>query len=573
MGTLVGVTGVNEPARVVEALETLRDRLEGTRLALGVPGLREAIKTRDELVGQIEDHLLPRLRSLEAPLLVVIGGSTGAGKSTIVNSLVGNDVSASGVVRPTTRVPILVCNPSDVSWFEDDRILPGLARVTGAPSSGENVLNVVADEDVPAGMALLDAPDIDSVVSSNRELAAKLLAAADLWLFVTTAARYADAVPWEFLRTAATRSTAIAILLNRIPPEAQREVPEHLAEMLSAHALGDAPLFPIPEVDLAGGFIPDADLAPLRSWLHELSADAQARTDLIRRTLRGALVSIPARVAGIASTVESQIATAEQLREIVDRAYAAARAEVEESFQSGTLLRSEVLARWHEFLGTGDLMRTIEARIGWVRDRIKDAFTGRPAPAEEVQVALNDSIALIVTAGAERAAQRAFDSWSATGAGESLLPPSATSLEHASTGLRARSSEHIREWQRRVLELVAAEGAEKRTTGRILSIGVNGIGSALMVALFAQTGGLTGGEIAIAGGTAAVSHKVLEALFGDQAVRELTSTARSDLMTRIDELLAVEAHRYHQILAEQAPGERDAAALTDAGHAVQAALD
>jgi hypothetical protein len=190
-----------------------------------------------------------------------------------------------------------------------------------------------------------------------------------------------------------------------------------------------------------------------------------------------------------------------------------------------------------------------------------------------VQVALNDSIALIVTAGAERAAQRSFDSWNATSAGEELLPGSASSLEHASSGLRAQASEHIREWQRRVLELVAAEGAEKRTTGRILSIGVNGIGSALMVALFAQTGGLTGGEIAIAGGTAALSHKVLEALFGDQAVRDLTTKARSELMTRIEELLAVEAGRYHQILAERAPGERDAAELTDAARAVQAALD
>jgi hypothetical protein len=567
------VAGVNEATHVAGALETLRDQLEVTRLTLGVPGLSEAIRTRDELVGQIDDHLLPRLRSLESPLLVVIGGSTGAGKSTIVNSLVGNDVTATGVVRPTTRVPILVCNPSDASWFEDDRILPGLARVTGASSSGDSVLNVVLDEDVPSGMALLDAPDIDSVVSSNRELAAKLLAAADLWLFVTTAARYADAVPWEFLRTAATRSTAIAILLNRIPPEAQREVPEHLSEMLRAHDLGDAPLFPIREVDLAGGFIPDADLAPLRSWLHDLSADAQARTDLIRRTLHGALVSIPARIAGIASTVESEIAAARELRETVDRSYAAALREVEGSFQSGTLLRSEVLARWHEFLGTGDLMRTIEARIGWVRDRIRDAFTGRPAPPEEVQVALNDSIALIVTAGAERAAQRSFDSWNATSAGEAMLPGSASSLEHASSGLRAQASEHIREWQRRVLELVAAEGAEKRTTGRILSIGVNGIGSALMVALFAQTGGLTGGEIAIAGGTAALSHKVLEALFGDQAVRDLTTKARSELMNRIEELLAVEAGRYHQILAERAPGERDAAELTDAARAVQAALD
>ena len=86
---------------------------------------------RDELAGQIDDYLLPRLRQMDAPLLMVVGGSTGAGKSTLVNSLVGAEVSAAGVLRPTTRAPVLVCHPADSRWFEDDRILPGLARTTG----------------------------------------------------------------------------------------------------------------------------------------------------------------------------------------------------------------------------------------------------------------------------------------------------------------------------------------------------------------------------------------------------------------------------------------------------------
>src|SRR3712207_7304862 len=47
----------------------------------------------------------PRLRQMDAPLLMVVGGSTGAGRSTLVNSLVGAPVSASGVLRPTTRAP------------------------------------------------------------------------------------------------------------------------------------------------------------------------------------------------------------------------------------------------------------------------------------------------------------------------------------------------------------------------------------------------------------------------------------------------------------------------------------
>ena len=74
----------------------------------------------------------PRLRQMEAPVLMVVGGSTGAGKSTLVNSLIGTVVSPAGVLRPTTRHPVLACHPDDMRWFEDDRILPGLARTTGA---------------------------------------------------------------------------------------------------------------------------------------------------------------------------------------------------------------------------------------------------------------------------------------------------------------------------------------------------------------------------------------------------------------------------------------------------------
>ena len=70
------------------------------------------------------------------------------------------------------------------------------------------------------GLAILDAPDIDSVEERNRVLAAHLLAAADLWLFVTTAARYADAVPWGLLRQASERGTSVAIVPSPTGPSA-----------------------------------------------------------------------------------------------------------------------------------------------------------------------------------------------------------------------------------------------------------------------------------------------------------------------------------------------------------------
>ena len=84
----------------------------------------------------------------------------------------------------------------------------------------------------------------------------------------------------------------------------------------------------------------------------------------------------------------------------------------------------------------------------------------------------------------------------------------------------------MRAWQGVVFELVREEGAEKRTTARFASLGVNGAGLTVMLAVFAHTGGLTGAEVVVAGGTSALGQKVLEAIFGDQAVRALAAQAR-----------------------------------------------
>lgn len=72
-----------------------------------------AVALRDSLKVQVGDNLLPQLEDGDTPAIVVVGGSTGAGKSTLVNSILGEEVSAAGILRPTTKTPVLVCNPED----------------------------------------------------------------------------------------------------------------------------------------------------------------------------------------------------------------------------------------------------------------------------------------------------------------------------------------------------------------------------------------------------------------------------------------------------------------------------
>ena len=549
-------------------LERLRDDLRTVRLELQVPGTEEARRARDDLAAQVDDYILPRLRQMDAPALIVVGGSTGTGKSTLVNSLVGAVVSPAGVLRPTTRAPVLACHPDDVRWFEDDRILPGLPRVTGG-SGGPGTLQLVATPALPEGLALLDSPDIDSVLAENRALATQLLAAADAWLFVTTAARYADAVPWEFLATARERGTALSIVLNRVPDDAEREVTAHLGEMIREERI-DAVLLVVGETRLEAGRLPAAELAPVRRWLDALAADADARGDLIRRTLSGALRSLPARAGAVERAASEQLAAAADLRAAADLAYASARQDVEDALRSGSLLRGEVVARWHEVVGTGDFMRELQTRLAAMRDRLTSLVAGHEPGEDQLREAVEHRLEAVVRAAAERAAERAAHAWSESPAGRALVD-GAPGLTRASDELRDDARGQVRAWQAYVMDLVRTEGAAKRTTARLASLGVNGAGLTVMLAVFASTGGITGLEAVVAGGTSAVGHKLLEALLGDQAVRSLAARARDDLTERVDNLLREETERFAAVLDGKAPEPEAVARLHGAIDAVRRA--
>jgi len=330
---------------MITALVRLREALQTAHLPLDLPGVEERRKEQREMIDQIEDYVLPRLIPTDAPLLTVVGGSTGAGKSTLVNSLVGTRVTEPGVLRPTTRSPVLVHNPADADWFDKERILPDLARTSRA-SGDPGALQLVPSESVPQGLAILDAPDIDSVEERNRVLAAQLLAAADLWLFVTSAARYADQVPWDFLKAAAERSTAVAIVLDRTPQEAIAEVSGHLARMLTTRGLRDSPLFTVAEgkVD-EDGLLSASAVADIRGWLHSLAADSSARAAVVKQTLEGAIRTISHHSHDVADASAAQADMVARLRQDVVTAYDEALREIDRASADGTLLRGEVLAR------------------------------------------------------------------------------------------------------------------------------------------------------------------------------------------------------------------------------------
>ena len=553
----------DEGKELLSAVEALRSQVYDATFPLDVPGVDKAQTSQSALLKQLDDYVIPRLNALDAPLLTVVGGSTGAGKSTLVNSLVGSVVSQGGVLRPTTRVPVLVHHPHDQSWFDGSRILPNLARITGADEAAraadeagesQGAIRLIASRTLPAGLALLDAPDIDSVVHANRDLAGQLFLAADLWLFVTTAARYADAVPWGFLRGASEHGTSVAIVLDRVPPESMDEIRTHLASMLRDQGLAGAPIFTIAETTVtADGLLSEREIARLRSWLSALARDAKARSIVVRRTLDGALRSIPdAALVLSESSAEQEAATAALYRE-VETAYVEAIQSVEQAMKDGTLLRGEVLARWQEFVGTGQFLRQVEAGISRLRDRLAAAIRGNSPPTAELGEALQSGVAELLTAQSRAASATVLRRWRQLPGGPALVAAH-PELADPAPGSTGRVERLVRDWQGEVLDLVRAESSDRRTTARVFSFGVNGVGVILMLLVFSQTGGLTGGEVGVAGGSAVLAQRILEAIFGDQAVRTLAAQARHRLMERAQQMYAVEQARLTAaVSAVQAP--------------------
>ncbi len=368
-----------------------------------------ARRGRAELLAQLDDYVVPRLSAPEAPLLAVIGGSTGTGKSTLVNSLVGRRVTEAGVLRPTARTPVLACPPEDRHWFSGRRVLPYLTRVwmpvqdgpathtawraggpaaeagsgrvpahetarEAAPGSGAagwpgrtrcgggtrgtaatrtaraaggyadgyadyddypalgglggagaraadyvpdepydalvDSLRLETDPALPRGLALLDAPDIDSLVTENRELAARLICAADIWVLVTTATRYADAVPWHLLRTASEYDVTLITMLDRVPHQVAAEVTREYATLLDEAGLGGVPRFTIPELPEStgggSGLLPASAVAALRDWLARRAEDPVARAAAAARTAEGAVAALRTQVPALASAAAAQ---------------------------------------------------------------------------------------------------------------------------------------------------------------------------------------------------------------------------------------------------------------------------
>ncbi|HEY6493907.1 MAG TPA: GTPase [Trebonia sp.] len=607
---------VRVDARLLEAtLLNLHKRIAAIPLVFDIPGADEITAERAKLLSQIDDYLLPRVRESAAPLLVALVGSTGAGKSTLVNSIVGTQVSLTGVRRPTTNSPVLACHPDDMHWFAENMFLPTLPRVRqeGLARPGrDGLLVLAASEGMTKGIALLDTPDIDSVVRAHYDFAYQFLDASDLWLFMTSASRYADAPVWELLQHARERGAALGVVLSRVPPSHRIELVSHFHAMLDANGIQAENRFVIPETGIVDGYLPDDIFQPIRDWLNETAHHTDRRVAVLSQTMAGMLDTFKTRVPRLAAHVDAQVVLRTRLRREAEAAYAASIAAFDEGTHDGSLLAGEVLARWQDYAASGDLGTALRGKRGLTAVRRSgkrsrtDATTARYASLES---ALRGALQSLVVSVADRAAEQVTRVWRDNPGGAALLaaaeesrmrgevakrefesafgkapadpPPAAAArqgtFDRSSPELPLRVSRAVSAWQDQLMRLVQSD-VMRRPGGAA----VHDIAPVSVITLVAMLGAPSSvgafvpasPEAAQEGkdGVGAVPREVLASIIGDSESDALIARAREDLRQRIGLLLDEEMLRFGEVMDEA--GEVDAVAavrLYQAEYSLEAA--
>jgi energy-coupling factor transporter ATP-binding protein EcfA2 len=376
-------------AALRSSLEDLAGVLESFQFQVPGPERVDRERARTELVRSIREYLLPRLEDPEAPVVAVLVGPTGSGKSVMLNSLAGQRASEPGALRPTTRSPVVWANRRHAMRYQ--RLLGGLL--------GREEAGVVAgDDSITEQLTVIDAPDFDSVYAESRVIGEQVLAVADLCIFVASALRYADAAAWEFLDQIRTRGLPILFVLNRLgsDPETRKLILGDFASMLKSRDLlleaDPSLIFDVSEQVIYprhGGLHPDA-VAAIRREL-ALISDPELRRAVVRQSTEGAVAEVIEKTAAIADSIDTDRSVVSGLHSLAEEAFAS---EVESS------------------------RRLVGAR------RLVEPPPGSDRAAIEREL----SAAMSLRAGV--AARRASAAWDATGEGHALLQESGTLWRH-----------------------------------------------------------------------------------------------------------------------------------------------
>jgi GTP-binding protein EngB required for normal cell division len=318
----------------------------GTDIGTRIEGLDTAARAArgrldDTLVDEAQDlvdRAAGRLRLSASHTVVAIAGATGSGKSSTFNALTGLELSAVGVRRPTTSWA------SACVWGRDgaDELLEWLGIPPRHQTTRDSMLDSGRRESASEldGVVLLDLPDHDSTEVSHHLEVDRLVALADLLVWVLDPQKYADAAIHDrYLAPSAEHQDVMLVVLNQIdtvPEERRQSMLDDIRRLLDADGLDRVPVLAVSAREGTG-------IAELKSEIARRAADKLATSARVDADVKG----IAGRISAASGSAPTRALSAERVRALDDAfAEAAGVPTVVEAVERSTRMRVGRATGW-----------------------------------------------------------------------------------------------------------------------------------------------------------------------------------------------------------------------------------
>lgn len=315
---------------VQQDLESIADALEAASFRLPFDDRTARDRARSDMATGVRRFLLPRVIDGDGPVVGLLTGPTGTGKSTLLNSLAERRLSAISAVRPATTDLVVWAHRRHAGRYWQEFVAKVEEHV------GPSAEIIVDDEPLLDHLTLIDAPPLSATEGTQ------LLALADLSIFVTSATRYADLDTWALLEVVRGRGIPLLFVINKVPRDSAAS---HAVVEDFANKLADAGFLPEPDpsslfvvfehrVDMSTDGLPPGSVVGLRKELSELGNPA-FREQLTATAARSLFNDLGQRGEHVAALARDEAAQGRELLAIAERSYNARIAAIGSDIEHG----------------------------------------------------------------------------------------------------------------------------------------------------------------------------------------------------------------------------------------------